>query len=209
MIDPCPPGFVAVRHPAVEAVHTAARAARRVWQHRPRVSGHGVKRHLAHGAAAAGKAVTGAAVATGVTIVCERVVADRAAWLIPPAQAVPIEWPATVPYGGGYGWPGAPGWLGPGGGVLWPAWVGGPAPGDTTAVVPPVGSTTSTPPFVSPPAVPPGVGPGAIPPGVVVTTPFVPPEAPRDVPEPSASVVVGVGLAALAWARTTRKGRER
>ena len=35
------------------------------------------------------------------------------------------------------------------------------------------------------------------------------PEAPRDVPAPPGVAVVGVGLAAMAWMRGSRKGRGR
>lgn len=203
MIDPCPPGFVAVRRPVAEVAQSVARAVHRVWHARPRVSGHGVKRKLAHGAAAAGKTVAGAAVATGVTIVCERVAVDRSAWLGQPAYAAPAPEALYAPAPAvAWGYPGLPGYLGLGGGVLWPAWVGGPAPGDTGGTPPVVGATNEAPPFVSlTPDVPPGVGPGLVPPGVTVTTPIAPPEAPRPVPAPPGLAVVAVGLAALAAAR--------
>lgn len=182
------------------AAAPAARTVHRAWAARPRIRHHVVgpiARRLPRAAAAAGKGVIGAAGVAGTTLVCARL---PSAILPPPAYAAPVA-SHEASYGGGYGWPGLPGWLGTGGGVWWPTWLGGPAPGDTTDVPPLVGATTGAPPCVYPPDVPPGMGPGFVPPGVTVVASFVPHEAPRDVPEPAALAVLAAGLAALAAAR--------
>lgn len=191
---------------AHRAASPAARAMRHAWQARPSVRHHvvgPVARRAPRVAAAAGRAVAGVAVATGTTLVCARL--PGALW--PPAYAAPVAgaYAPAAGYGGGFGWLGLPGYLGHGGGVLWPEWIGGPAPGDAPRAVSPGGGTTGAPPHVFPPGVPPGVGPGAVPPGVTVAAPHLPPEGPRDVPEPSGLAVALAGLAALVVARASRR----
>lgn len=170
---------------------SAARVTKRAFVARPRVARHAVigraVRRLPHVAAAAGKGVSGAAVATGTALAC--------GWVLAPPDVSPSGVPQVGIYGPGVGWSDLPGYLGLGAGV-WPCgWCGGPVPGDA---VPPVVTAGDVPPGPVP-------GPGPVPPNVVVVPPvWVPPGVstpPQDVTEPSALAVLTAGLFGLVWVR--------